>query len=194
VPGTFTVRFTDQVSGVTGTATLVVTPGLVSSLTISPTESTVAEGQQQEYTVTGFDEFGNLVEDLSDVAEFEIDGGTCDANRCTGPVGDHTVTATYECICDTVSVDALLRVTAPPTTTTTTTATISSTTTPLGPGSTIVDVAPVVDPAPPTPPGPPPSAPLARTGLGGMSTMVLIGSLLVGVGAVLAAARRRGLR
>ena len=94
VTGTHTVTGND--AGITATATLTVTPGPLSSITIAPSSSTVLAGVSQTYTATGFDSFGNAIGDATSSTTFTIlPDGSCAAASCTATaVGAHTVTGT----------------------------------------------------------------------------------------------------
>ena len=74
---------------VTGTGTL-------ASITISPSTATVVAGTSQNYTATGFDQFGNSLGDVTADTTFSISpDGSCSANSCSSTVaGAHTVTGT----------------------------------------------------------------------------------------------------
>jgi hypothetical protein len=98
--GTTTVTCTatdadDTNSPVTATFTVTVVPGPLNHLVLAPASSTIAAGHSQTYTARGADQFGNDLGDKTAATTFTIsNGGTCAANKCTGPVGTHTVTGT----------------------------------------------------------------------------------------------------
>lgn len=96
----------------TGSTTLTVTPGPLSTLTLSPANAAVRTGQAQSYTATGADRYGNDLGDETAQSTFTIDGaGRCSANSCTAPdAGTHTVTGQDGPVTGT----ATLTVSAPP--------------------------------------------------------------------------------
>jgi len=109
--GTWTV--TGSYAGRTDTASLTVTKAAPSSITISPSTSTVTAGGFQAYTAEAFDQFQNSLGDVTLSSTFSIvesgHGGTWTANVYTSHgVGTWTVRATYAGLTD----DAPLTVTA----------------------------------------------------------------------------------
>ncbi len=97
--GTWTVTGTYE--GFVDTAMLTVVDDTVpvDHIVLSPSESTISAGEVQEYTVTAYDEVGNLIGDVSISSEFDISlnaGGSWEDNKYTGGfAGTWTVTATY---------------------------------------------------------------------------------------------------
>lgn len=81
-------------------ATLIVTPGALTKITLTPEETTAEAGQPVTYTVTGADDYGNVIDgvavDFADGAETltVTPDGSCKGAVCTvARDGDHTVTA-----------------------------------------------------------------------------------------------------
>ena len=103
--GTWTV--TGDYSGLTGTAILNVTAASVSYITILPDGVAIAAGDSQTYTAQSFDEFDNLVADVTDSTVFSIDigaEGTWAVNVYTSAkAGTWTVTGTCLGLTDTAS-------------------------------------------------------------------------------------------
>jgi outer membrane protein assembly factor BamB len=93
-PGTYVVTGTD--GSASGTVTLVVIAGLLSSLALSPSSATVNPGVFQSFTVQGFDSYGDSLGDVTAATSLAISGGgSCNPSLCYSYVtGDHTVTAT----------------------------------------------------------------------------------------------------
>lgn len=91
--------------GKTAAATLTVTPGPLDTLTIDPATSSVAAGQAQAYTVTGSDQYGNSLGNVTPSTGFSIaPNGSCSGNACSATVsGPHTVTATNGTVTTTAS-------------------------------------------------------------------------------------------
>ncbi|MEP6909071.1 MAG: carbohydrate binding domain-containing protein, partial [Actinomycetota bacterium] len=94
VAGAHTVTGTD--SGKTGTASLQVNAGSLDHLTLSPVSATIQSGASQSYTATGFDQFNNMLGDVTAGTTFTIaPDGSCTGSSCTATVGGvHTVTGT----------------------------------------------------------------------------------------------------
>ena len=61
VAGTFTNSVTATSGAISGTATVTVSPGPVSNLTIAPTSATIAVSTTQQFVVTATDAHGNVV-------------------------------------------------------------------------------------------------------------------------------------
>ncbi len=79
--GTWTV--TGTYDGAVDTATLIVEPGEVFSIEISPQESTITSGESQEYNAVAYDGYGNEIEDVTADTHWSIDsnaGGYWDNN------------------------------------------------------------------------------------------------------------------
>src|SRR6185437_9749732 len=70
--------------------------GALTSITVSPSQSTIAAGGSQAYTVEGFDVQGHDLGDVSASTTFSIDGtGSCTGAICSAnDPGSYTVTAT----------------------------------------------------------------------------------------------------
>ena len=94
IAGAHTVTGTN--AGKTDTATLTVNAGAPTSITLSPSSSTVLAGATQTYTATATDQFGNPLGDVTAQTTFSISpNGSCTANTCSATVvGTHTVTGT----------------------------------------------------------------------------------------------------
>jgi hypothetical protein len=78
---------------ITGSATLNVVAGALTSIVVSPADATITAGDSQTYTAEGFDAFGNSKGDFTASTVFTITpNGSCTANVCTASaLGDHTV-------------------------------------------------------------------------------------------------------
>jgi hypothetical protein len=61
VPGTFANTITASSNGKTATATVIVTPGPLASITLTPTPVSLATGATQQYVAVGKDASGNIV-------------------------------------------------------------------------------------------------------------------------------------
>jgi peptidoglycan/xylan/chitin deacetylase (PgdA/CDA1 family) len=79
-----------------GTQNETVAAAALDHLSLSPASASVASGQSQTYTATGFDAYGNSLGNLSGSSSFTISpNGSCQAASCqAGLAGAHTVTAT----------------------------------------------------------------------------------------------------
>lgn len=88
--GTHTVTAND--GGNTGTATLMVNPGPLDHITISPPNATIAANANQAYSATGFDQYGNQTGDVTSATTLAIspNGGSTGAS-CSNTA--HTCTA-----------------------------------------------------------------------------------------------------
>ncbi|MDM7998689.1 MAG: hypothetical protein QUS33_01480, partial [Dehalococcoidia bacterium] len=110
--GSWTV--TGTYSSLTDTASLNVAPSSASHITISPDGAAISAGDTQSYTAQSFDQFGNLVADVTAETVFGITfgaGGSWSANVYTSEkAGSWTVTGTYNSFTD----DASLTVSAGP--------------------------------------------------------------------------------
>src|SRR4051812_23318404 len=60
-PGTFANTITATSNGISATATVIVTPGALATITVSPDPQTLAPGATQQYTAVGQDAGGNIV-------------------------------------------------------------------------------------------------------------------------------------
>lgn len=87
----------DEASSWFFVALLTVVPGPTDHLGIDPLSATVPAGESVEMTATAYDEYDNVVEDVTDVARFAPgQGATCTANRCSSTVaGSYPVTASH---------------------------------------------------------------------------------------------------
>jgi hypothetical protein len=105
VAGTWTV--TGTYSALTDTASLTVNPGALHHIVISPDTATITAGNPQPYTAQSFDQFNNLIADISSSTVFSITpaaGGGWNGNIYTSAVaGTWTVTGTYIGLTDTAS-------------------------------------------------------------------------------------------
>ncbi len=101
---------TATVDGVTGTATLTVTHGPATGITLAPDPSTVTAGADATYTVTASDGYGNTW-DVSASADYTITsgaGGSWNDNVYTSEfVGTWTVIATWGSLSDTATLDVI---------------------------------------------------------------------------------------
>jgi hypothetical protein len=79
-----------------GSATLTVTAGTLSSLALSPATASITAGGSQAYTATGYDTYGNSLGDVTAQTTFAISGsGSCTGATCTATTGGtYTVTGT----------------------------------------------------------------------------------------------------
>jgi len=99
--GTWTVSatYSQDSTNYSATASLHVTPDGFGSITVSPTDSTIAAGAPQAYLVNAFDIYGNPMGDVSATATFTTDpiaGVTIAGNTVTATqVGNYVVTAHY---------------------------------------------------------------------------------------------------
>ena len=123
-PETFTFNLKVTAPTGSGTATKSVTVTIEpepTSLTISPTTSSIAPGGSQTYVVTGYDEDNNSLGVDTD-ATLDISGtGTCEGFTCTAnDAGSYTVTATdgFATADATLNVDAVASLTLSPNTST----------------------------------------------------------------------------
>jgi len=105
VAGTWTVYAND--SGVSGNASVTVTPGPAVSLVVDPPFADITADQTQQFTATGYDSFGNLVP-VSPV--WSVPNGTVSGTGLFTPwsVGTWTVTATDGLLFDTALVNVTL--------------------------------------------------------------------------------------
>ncbi len=77
--GTFTNTVRATVGGVVGSATVVVTPGPLATITVTPNPATVAAGATQQFTAVGTDANGNVVA-ISPAFSVVNGGGTINAS------------------------------------------------------------------------------------------------------------------
>src|SRR3990172_4709374 len=105
VAGTWTVYAND--SGVSGNASVTVTPCPAVSLVVDPPFADITADQTQQFTATGYDSFGNLVP-VSPV--WSVPNGTVSGTGLFTPwsVGTWTVTATDGLLFDTALVNVTL--------------------------------------------------------------------------------------
>jgi hypothetical protein len=90
-----------------------VTAGPLAQIGISPKTATIDTNGQQQYTVTGKDQYDNSTGAVTSGTSFSITpgGGSCSANTCSASTaGAYTVMANYQTLTDTSS----LTVTDPP--------------------------------------------------------------------------------
>jgi hypothetical protein len=78
--GTFTNTVTATSGSISGTASVTVTPGALTTITITPSPATLAVHASQQFTVTGTDANNNTVPVPSPVWQVFAGGGTIDAN------------------------------------------------------------------------------------------------------------------
>ncbi len=106
VPGAHTVTGND--GGKIGTATLNVTVGSATHITITPASSARPVGQSQSYTVTALDRFNKSLGNVTAMTTFSIaPDGSCNGGNCSAAqAGVHTVTATYGSLTATSSLAA----------------------------------------------------------------------------------------
>ena len=83
--------------------------GPLTSITVSPSQSTIVAGGSQTYKVEGFDNQGHDLGDVSASTTFSIDGtGSCTGATCTaGDPGSYTVTATDGVVTNTAQLSAV---------------------------------------------------------------------------------------
>ncbi len=100
VTGTYLTTYSD-------TASLTVNPGALHHIVISPDTATITAGNSQTYTAQSFDQFNNLIADISSSTVFSITsgaGGGWNGNIYTSAIaGTWTVTGTYIGLTDTAS-------------------------------------------------------------------------------------------
>src|SRR5438132_11896061 len=83
-------------AGVTGTASLTVTPGPIVKITISPAAATVVAGSNQAYRAEGYDQAGNDAGDVTNNTSFALSGNACSVNVCgTNKAGPYQATGAY---------------------------------------------------------------------------------------------------
>jgi hypothetical protein len=103
--GTWTV--TGTYSGVSDTASLTVNAAALNHIVVSPDTSTITAGSTQAYSAQSFDQFDNLIADVTTSTAFSIDagaGGSWAANVYTSAnSGTWTATGTYLALTDTAS-------------------------------------------------------------------------------------------
>jgi hypothetical protein len=84
-----------------------VSPAEPASIVILPDEAAITAGGNQTYTAEAYDEFGNVVADVTDETEFSIDpeaAGQWAANNYTSELaGEWTVTGNYTGLTDTAT-------------------------------------------------------------------------------------------
>lgn len=96
VAGSHTVHAVEQGTHKNGTAALVVTPGAVASIVVSPDGNSITADNTQAFTAEGFDQYGNDAGSVTGATTFTISGtGTCLVAVCgSHTVGSYTVTGT----------------------------------------------------------------------------------------------------
>lgn len=93
VPGTFTNTVRATVGNLSGSATVIVTAGPLSTITVSPNPVTVASGAQQTFVAVGRDASGNVIP-ITPVWSIVNGGGTIDA--ATGVFTAGTTAGTFD--------------------------------------------------------------------------------------------------
>jgi len=114
VAGTFTntviARVGSGCASISGRATVIVLPGALATVTVSPGNPSVLEGATQQYTAVGTDAYGNLVPITPAWDMIGAAGGTIDASTglftagSTAATFSNTVRATASSISGTASV------------------------------------------------------------------------------------------
>jgi hypothetical protein len=106
-PGSYTVTGTN--GSLTDTASLTVIKGVMASITISPSTSTITTDATQAYSAEGFDAHGNSLGNVTSTTTFDASGAaTCAGVNCgSATPGTFTVTGTNGSMSD----DASLTVT-----------------------------------------------------------------------------------
>ena len=122
-PGTFTNTVSVTCSGITATATVIVTAGPLASITVTPSSATLAPGATQSFAAVGRDANGNVVA-ITPVWSVAAGGGTIVAGTGLFTAGTtpgtytNTVTATSGTLSGTatviVTVGALATITVTP--------------------------------------------------------------------------------
>ena len=94
-PGTFSNTVTATANGKTGSATVIVTPGPLATITVTPNPASLAINTNQQFTAVGRDASGNVVA-ITPTWSVVAGGGTIDANSglftAGGTVGTYTNT------------------------------------------------------------------------------------------------------
>ena len=94
-PGTFTNTVTATSNGKTGTATVIVTPGPLATITVTPDPASLAINANQQFTAVGRDASGNVVA-ITPAWSVVAGGGSIDPNSglftAGGTVGTYTNT------------------------------------------------------------------------------------------------------
>jgi hypothetical protein len=82
-------------NGLSGWASLQVTPGPLDHITLSPAAASLTAGGAQPYVVEAYDQYGNDIGNQTTASTLSIaPDGSCSANACTATrVGAHTVNA-----------------------------------------------------------------------------------------------------
>ncbi len=91
-PGTYTNTVEAAVGGMTGTATVIVTSGALTSITVTPNPATMGIGGTEQFTAVGKDAGGNVV-DITPTWAVVAGGGS--VNLTTGLFTAGNVTGTY---------------------------------------------------------------------------------------------------
>jgi uncharacterized repeat protein (TIGR01451 family) len=101
-------RVTATVDTISGTAIVNISAGPLSLIVVTPSLASVVAGTTQAFSASGFDQYGNPV---TIVPVWTTDGGTIDASGLltadTGAAAGRTVTATYNSITGTATVNIL---------------------------------------------------------------------------------------
>jgi len=93
--GNRSVTVTDLANrSITGSSSVVVNPGALDNIALSPVTATIAAGGSQTYTATGYDRYNNSLGNVTSATTFSISpDGSCTGATCTATVpGPHTVT------------------------------------------------------------------------------------------------------
>ncbi|WP_157127341.1 beta strand repeat-containing protein [Cnuibacter physcomitrellae] len=116
--GAGTRTITATLGDITATATIDVTAGPLTTLTLTPASTTISQGESLEFTVTGADAAGNPIDTTDAVLSSSNPADTIQDRTVTfSGAGSHTITATL----GDVTAVALVTVTAGPATTLTVT-------------------------------------------------------------------------
>ena len=115
VPGTYTNTVVATCRGIAATATVIVTPGPVATITVTPNPATMPIGATQQYTAVGKDAFGNVTP-ITPVWSVVLGGGTINASTGLFTAGNSpgTFTNTVKATSGTISGTATAIITAGP--------------------------------------------------------------------------------
>jgi uncharacterized repeat protein (TIGR01451 family) len=93
--GNRSVTVTDLANrSITGSSSVIVNPGALDNIALSPVTATIAAGGSQTYTATGYDRYNNSLGNVTSATTFSISpDGSCTGAACTATVaGPHIVT------------------------------------------------------------------------------------------------------
>jgi len=93
--GNRSVTVTDLANrSITGSSSVIVNPGALDNIALSPVTATIAAGGSQAYTATGYDQYNNSLGNVTSATTFSISpDGSCTGATCTASVaGPHIVT------------------------------------------------------------------------------------------------------